>query len=244
MISLFKAKKAVFDLSILQVDMHSHLIPGVDDGAPEVEDAIVLIRGMEELGYQKIITTPHIYKEYYPNTRKTLEEGFERLQKGLEGQQLKVDLEYAAEYFLDDHFQELLEKKELLTFADNRVLVEMSFFGAPPNLYELLFEVQTQGYKPILAHPERYTYYGKNTDKYEKLKDHGCWLQVNLLSLVGHYGPEVQKNAQNLLKAGLVDLLGTDLHNALHLEKLQAYTLDKRTVKLLENTTFKNHKLL
>lgn len=244
MLSIFKTKIHPFDLSTLKVDMHSHLIPGVDDGVRELEEAVILIKGLQELGYEKIITTPHIYKEYYPNTQHTLAAGFAVLQQGLEEAQLDIQVDYAAEYYMDEHFQELLENKQLLSFADSRVLVEMSFFGAPPNLYELLFEIQTKGYRPIMAHPERYTYYGGMMEKYEKLKDHGCWLQVNLLSLVGHYGPDAQKIAQNLLKAGLVDLLGTDLHHALHLEKLQAYTLDKRTIKLLENTTFKNHKLL
>ena len=164
MFSFFFKKKIKVDAKFLgiDVDMHSHLIPGIDDGAKTLEDSIGLIRGLQDLGFKKIITTPHIYKEHYPNTKAGILRGLEELKKGLIDANIDIAIEASAEYFMDDHFESLIDKNEILPLngKDGKyVLVEMSFFGMPPKLEDYLFKIQLKGYTPILAHPERYLFY-------------------------------------------------------------------------------------
>jgi protein-tyrosine phosphatase len=207
---------------ILGADMHSHLLPGIDDGAKNIDSSLQLIRGLQTLGYTKLITTPHIYKEYYPNTKAGILQTLEILQAAAaQTDDIHIPISASAEYFMDEHFEELLAKNEFLPLAEHHLLVEMSFFGAPPKLDEYLFRIQTLGYEPILAHPERYIFMHGDMSIYEKLKDQGCLLQVNLLSLLGYYGAPVAQIAKKLLKADMIDLVGTDLHHEQHLRVLQ-----------------------
>ncbi len=209
------------DFSCLGVDFHSHLVPGIDDGAKTMDESLELLRGLYELGYTHVVTTPHINSAFYPNDRTTILAGLEQLQAAVLAAGIPIELGGAAEYYIDEHFENLLHQEALLPVFDDWVLVETSFFGAPPNLHELLFRMQTKGYRPILAHPERYAYLAVGDLRpYRELRERGCRLQVNLLSLNGHYGPQVQKTAEQLLRAGLVDYLCTDLHHQHHLQEL------------------------
>ncbi|HMP85660.1 MAG TPA: histidinol phosphatase [Lacibacter sp.] len=229
MFGLFRRKEKISfsgDLSILGTDMHSHLLPGIDDGAPDAETAAFLVRGMMELGYQRFITTPHIYPDLYPNNRETITRAHAVLQEELQRQQLDVNIIPAAEYFIDDLFPELLEKGEpLLTLGQNRLLVEISFISPPRELNHILFDLVTGGYHPVLAHPERYAYYHHQRDVYHRFKDQGCLLQINILSLTGYYGKSVQEAARYLVQEGLVDFIGSDLHHERHLATLQSKSL-------------------
>jgi protein-tyrosine phosphatase len=243
MFNLFKKPLPHIDFSPLEVDMHSHLIPGVDDGSPDLETSLDLIRKMADMGYKKIITTPHVYLEYYPNDPDTILPGLEALKAAVEGEAIPIEIHAAAEYFMDEYFGELLEKKALLTLKDNYVLVELSFFGAPPDLEDLLFKMQIKGYKPIMAHPERYLYYKGDIEKYQRLKELGCLLQLNILSLTGFYDRAVRKNAWALIDEGLIDLLGTDLHNDRYAEHLALALKDRKVAKLLEEGEFRNKEL-
>lgn len=202
--------------------MHSHLIPGIDDGAGDLDTALKLIRGLAELGYKKIITTPHILAKKYPNTPDTILSGHRIVAAAIEQQRIPMEFLAAAEYFMDDHFDGLLDAdKPLLTLKDNLVLVELSFAGPAINLKELLFKLELKGYQPVLAHPERYLYFGANNTWYDQLKDTGCLFQLNLLSLMGHYGKSSLELAHYLIRKEYVDLLGTDLHHERHLELLR-----------------------
>jgi tyrosine-protein phosphatase YwqE len=154
-----------------------------------------------------------------------------------------MPIDAAAEYLMDEGFADKIEAGNLLTLGDNYVLVEMSFISPPPNAEQLLFQLQTKGYRPIMAHPERYSYYGSDLAKYERLKERGCLLQLNLLSLSGYYGPDVRRTATKMLKAGLFDLAGTDLHHERHAEALQALMEDSRAVELLEGYAWRNKEL-
>lgn len=229
MFGFFKKKKKEYfiDFDKIGVDIHSHLIPGVDDGAKDLEESIVLIKGLKELGFKKIITTPHVYQDYYPNTSDRLLAGLDTVRQGLKDAGINIEIKCAAEYYMDEVFEQLLKDKKLLTFGDNYVLVEMSFFQEANKLDEYLFQMQVNGYRPILAHPERYTYYLRNFERFEDLKNRGCKLQLNLLSLTGHYGKEVRDLAIKMLDANLYDFVGTDTHNLGHIEKLKTLTLDK-----------------
>ena len=223
--------------------MHSHLIPGIDDGAKTVEESVALIKQLVELGYSKIITTPHIMQEYYPNTPAIIQEGLERLRAALKAEGVEVEIEAAAEYYADDYFEQLINSGNLLSFADQHILIEFSTLAAPNNALEVIFQLKTKGYKVILAHPERYTYYADRWEWFEKIHSLECKLQVNLLSLAGHYGPQQKKLGIKLLKNGLVDLLGTDLHHQHHLNKIKGLLKDRSIQKLIRQKAFYNSKL-
>lgn len=246
MFGLFKKKSRGYavDFNAIGVDIHSHLIPGVDDGSKDLEDSIKLIKGLVNLGFKKIITTPHVYWDYYPNSSDRLLAGLDTLRKGLSTAGVNIEVECAAEYFMDEKFEELLSNKDLLTFGDNYVLVEMSFFSEPFKLNDYLFKLQTGSYKPILAHPERYTYYLRNFERLVELKERGFRLQLNLLSLTGHYGKEVEKLAKMLLDKNMYDFAGTDTHNLGHVDKLRSLLIEEKSKKTILGEGFSNRKFL
>lgn len=222
--------------------MHSHLIPGIDDGSKDMETSISLIRGLMDLGYKKIITTPHINADIYPNTPEIIRAGLAAVTEEARRLQLDVQLHAAAEYLMDDRFYEMLTQGQpLLTLKDNLLLVELSFVVPNINLKELLFEIQLKGYQPVLAHPERYLYFGANKTWYDELRDAGCLFQLNLLSLRGYYGPDSQQLANWLVKKQYVDLLGSDMHHQRHLEMLGSSPKLFRVVnELLETGKIQN----
>lgn len=231
-----KSKQYAFDFTEIGVDIHSHLIPGVDDGAKDLNGSIELIKGLVDLGFKKIITTPHVYQDYYPNTSDKLLAGLDTLQRGLEKANIEIEVECAAEYYMDEVFEKLLKNKELLTIGENYVLVEMSFFQEAKKLDEYLFQMQINEYQPILAHPERYLYYTDNFSRFEDLKNRGCMFQLNLLSLTGHYGKEVKDLAVKLLNNDLYDFVGTDVHNLEHIEKLGTLSeIEKHKQNLIQD---------
>ncbi|MBU6341919.1 MAG: histidinol phosphatase [Bacteroidetes bacterium] len=246
MLSFFKKNDpAVHALPFqkLKVDMHAHWLPGIDDGAATLEESMELLRKLQNLGYTKLIATPHIYQELYPNSPETILPALEQVRQEAQNQNIPLQLEAAAEYFLDEHFEDLLDKDQILSFSNKRVLIEMSFLAPYPNLHQTVYKLRRKGYKPVLAHPERYLYLAKNIEEFEKIQSYGCELQVNLLSLAGYYGKAEKKLALNMLEADLVDFLGTDLHNAKHHEALAKLGQDRQFHLLLERYAFRNHLL-
>jgi protein-tyrosine phosphatase len=245
MFNFFKKKSSrVFPFSRLETDMHSHLLPGIDDGSPDIQTSIALIHGLEELGYQKFIATPHAMEDLYPNNRETIQAAFLTLNDELAIQKPETSIRFAAEYMLDGNVDNLLEKKEpLLTIKDNWVLVELSFASPPLYLKEAFFNLQMQGYQPILAHPERYGYYHHQTKMYAQIKSLGCLFQANLLSFSGYYGSSVKQAAEFLVEQGMIDLLGTDLHHQRHLNHLRELPYTPSLATLLEEKGVLNHLL-
>lgn len=239
----FKRKSPVADLSWLQTDMHSHLLPGIDDGSPDIATSMELIKGLQQLGYKKIITTPHVLWEIYPNTTEIIVSKQEEVRKEIAAAGINIEFKAAAEYFIDDHFADQLKNKlPLLTISGNKVLVEFSMVNMPFDLQEILFQMQLQNYQPVLAHPERYTFLLRKKEVLDELKNAGCWFQLNLLSLSGHYGEGVQQLADYLLKKNYYDLAGTDLHHHRHLSLLQKLP-ESGVKKLQESGLIKNHLL-
>ena len=207
----------------LRCDIHSHLIPGIDDGSPDLDTSLRLIRGLAELGYKKLITTPHINADLFPNTPETILSGQRVVEAALREQRIDISFHAAAEYLLDDGFvRALAEGQPLLTLKDHLVLVELSFAVPAINLKDMLFQLQLKGYQPILAHPERYLYFGANKGWYDTIREAGCLFQLNLLSFIGYYGKDAKKLADHLLKKRYFDFLGTDLHHDRHLEALRS----------------------
>ncbi|MPR32116.1 tyrosine-protein phosphatase [Salmonirosea aquatica] len=216
------AKNEIPDLSSLGVDLHSHLIPGIDDGVQTVEEAVAMVRTYQQYGYQHLITTPHVIWDCYRNTPEIIQNGLKTVQEACRAAGLTITLEAAAEYFLDEHFSEMLrDKVPLLTLPGNRVLVELPYTTPLMNTTETLFSILEHGYRPVLAHPERYTYFHNEPEVYRRLSAQGCELQLNALSLTGHYGEGVARMAEWLLRENLIIYLGTDAHRMPHLTQLQ-----------------------
>ncbi len=237
---LKRFQKGEVSFNVLKTDMHSHLIPGIDDGAKTLEKSVEYVVGLIDLGFQNIITTPHIMGDHYPNTPETILSGLEELKAALKKKNISIPISAAAEYFVDDYFIELLDSKtQLLTLPGNRILIEFSTFAPPSNGLEIIFRLKTMGYQPVLAHPERYAYYANQFDVFEKIKSAGCELQLNALSPIGHYGNLQKKLAHQLLKKGLIDFVGTDLHHGGHLDILRK-SLKNKNLQFLTNSVFKN----
>ncbi|WP_109832938.1 tyrosine-protein phosphatase [Reichenbachiella versicolor] len=204
--------------NFLKVDIHSHLIPGIDDGVKTLEESISVIKKLVSFGIEKIITTPHILSGYYPNTPDIIKSGLEKVRQEIKEQQIEVVIEAAAEYYLDESLVAKVDNGEsLLSFGiDRYVLVETGFMTKPLNTSDTFFRIITNGYKPILAHPERYAYLSDDFGYLEELKKIGVLMQVNALSLIGHYSSEVRSRAEKLIKNEMVDFIGSDVHNLRH----------------------------
>jgi tyrosine-protein phosphatase YwqE len=225
MFSLFKSKQPKEALSSyfpITTDIHSHILPGIDDGSPDLDTSIMLIEGLMKLGVKRSVATPHIISDMYRNDAVTIQAALTKLKNELSKRKIKFEVSAAAEYMMDAYFFELLQHKtKLLTIHDNIVLTEFSYASMPHSPEQMSFAIITEGYSPILAHPERYPYYYNDYKMYHHLKDLGFLLQVNLLSLTGYYGKEAVKAASYMLKNDLVSYVGTDMHHERHLEGLQ-----------------------
>jgi tyrosine-protein phosphatase YwqE len=247
MLGLFKNnKKSGEEVLVLPIttDMHSHILPGIDDGSPDVETSLQLVKGLMALGINKSIASPHIIGDMYRNNAATIAAAKDTLQKALEQESLDFELSAAAEYMLDSYFFELLHHKTaLLTVKDKLILTEFSYAAMPSNPSEMAFAILTEGYTPILAHPERYGYYHSNFKQFDYLKDLGFLLQVNLLSLTGYYGKPAAKAARYLIKNNLVSFVGTDLHHERHLSALSDAKNKKLFAEILADIPLENMQL-
>lgn len=234
-----KKKSASF-----KVDIHSHLIPGIDDGSKTVDESIEMIRAFQKLGYRKIITTPHIHPNY-PNTPKTIRTALEPLTATLKEKEISISIEVAAEYFVDESFLKTLrQNEEILSFGKQLVLVESSFLNKPIYFEEALFELKAKGYTPVLAHPERYQFLEGSIAWLSELKSMGILLQVTLGSISGYYGKIPKKISKELLKNNMVDFFGSDLHRISQVDFLKKGLQLKETQNYLNRGFCRNEYLL
>lgn len=235
MLGIFKSKPVLKDLiPDNHVDIHSHLLPGIDDGAKTFEHTLKLVKALQNFGISQIITTPHVIKNIWDNTPEIIQSKKDTTILELKNNQISIPFSAAAEYMMDDNFVKLLNNEKLLTLKKNYVLVEMSYINPPIQLYSILFDLQVAGYIPVLAHPERYLFYHNNFEEYQKLKKSGCLFQLNLLSVVGYYGDEIAKVADKLLKNGLYDYVGSDVHHSNHIAAFDLKIKIKELVPLKE----------
>lgn len=227
------------------LDFHNHIIPGIDDGAPNTEVSLLLIKGLQELGFTQFIHTPHIIADTHPNNPDTISSAFDVLNNALKDQNLTITNSYAAEYMLDDIFHQKLRNKEpLLKLVHNKILVEFSYIQRPDHVEHMSFDMQIAGYEPILAHPERYIYYHRNANThYSHLKDLGFEFQLNLLSLTPYYGKEVQKISNFLLEEGYYDFACTDIHHERHLAAMQDFFTKDSLEHLFKKFNLRNSEL-
>lgn len=201
--------------------MHSHILPGIDDGAATVEDSIDMVKGLMALGLKRSVATPHVISDMYRNTPESIGHSLQMLRTALQQNGLDYRVDAAAEYMMDAAFFQMLERQEpLLCIKEKIILTEFSFGSIPENPRQMSFAIQTAGYTPILAHPERYTYFYGNNKAYHLLDELGFQLQININSLLGYYGAGAEKAAKYILKNNLCRYLGTDMHRMQHYDVL------------------------
>jgi tyrosine-protein phosphatase YwqE len=218
----------------IQVDMHSHILPGIDDGSPDLETSISLVKGLMRLGVKGAVATPHIIGDLYRNDESSISAAFRLLEQELKTREVDFKLSFAAEYMLDSYFMELLDSGvSLLTVKDNLILTEFSYLSRPQHVEDISFRIQTEGYIPILAHPERYQYFHSSPGIYSHFIDIGFKLQVNLLSLTGIYGNATRKAARYIIDNDLASFIGTDLHHQRHLDALSKASNQRMFQKIL-----------
>ena len=231
--------------SLVEVDIHSHLIPSIDDGAKDMERSIELILSLKSMGYNKLITTPHV-SDMFLNSSQTILNGYKALKKELISRKIEIDIEVAAEYYADDNFELLLNKGDILTFGGKKkyLLFELSYFTPPQNLESLIYDIKLAGYTPVLAHPERYVYLHRNIDKYKAIKEMGVLFQINLISIEGYYSSEIARVVKDLIANGMVDFIGSDTHHKRHAKFLKESFSNALYRKIFKNNTILNDTLL
>jgi len=242
--SFFKKKEERKRGPVLKVDLHSHLIPCIDDGSQSMEESMTLLTGMDALGYQKVITTPHIMLDAYKNTPEIINNGLKSLREAAIDAGLSIEIEAAAEYYLDDGFEALLKKGDVLTLKGNYLLFETSYFAKPIQLEEMIFAISSSGYIPLMAHPERYRYIKNLSEEYGRFKELGVLFQVNLNSFGGHYGKDAKRKADFLSEEGMIDFLGSDVHHKKQVETLNTVFLSDAYHRVFQNNTIRNDTLL
>jgi protein-tyrosine phosphatase len=242
--SLFGKKKEKQKVPKLTVDLHSHLIPSIDDGSKSMEESLTLLRGMEALGYEKVITTPHIMFDAYKNTPKMIKDGLTSLRQSAKFEGIEVEIEAAAEYYLDEGFYDHLHCDDVMSIKGKYILFETSYVSKPLQLEELIFQIGAAGYTPLMAHPERYRYVRNPLKEYGRLKELGVMFQVNLNSFGGHYGKDAKKKAGFLSSEGMIDFLGWEVHQKKKVETLHDVFQSEAYNEVFKNNTIRNEELM
>ena len=225
-----------------RVDLHSHLIPSIDDGVKSLEESVSLIRQLKECGFKKIITTPHTMSHRYNNTKETIHKGYETLKNELIRLEIDIELEVASEYYHDQHFIDLIDQGEILTFGDKYVLFELSYNVKPFMLRETVYKLREAGYKPVLAHPERYVYYDSEKH-YRELKDMGLFFQINIISTQNFYGKKAKKAVEKIISLGMVDFIGSDIHSQKYLDTFKKSLASSTYLKIMTKNRIRNNSL-
>ncbi|MEO3404046.1 CpsB/CapC family capsule biosynthesis tyrosine phosphatase [Mucilaginibacter sp. CAU 1740] len=246
MFGLFKKKKEVreakFNYGSIMVDMHSHILPGIDDGAKTPEESVELIKKMMALGIKKFIATPHIMIDFYRNTPETIGNALTLLKAELAKQGIDVPVEAAAEHYFDETFEARVDNGPIMTMGDNYVLFEFSFINQPPNVYTVIQKLHDKGYKPILAHPERYQYL--DIEALKNLRSWGLDFQLNTISLTGYYGREIKRMAEALVDNDMIDFISSDMHHLKHAAAFEDALRTSYIEKLLTDYPLKNKMFL
>ncbi|MEG0916319.1 MAG: CpsB/CapC family capsule biosynthesis tyrosine phosphatase [Myroides sp.] len=242
MFGFFKKKKTLKELIPQNfIDIHSHLLYGLDDGSKSLQESQSLIADLKSFGFTQFITTPHTTPLVWENTKDQILDQYGKVRSELN--MSESELRVASEYLIDDSFLKRLENERLLTLKDNYVLIEMSYINPPIQLYEIIMELNSQGYQPVLAHPERYNFYKNDYDSFKRLKSAGCLFQMNMLSSTNYYGSGITAIADYLLKENMYDFAGSDVHHQKHINAFNAEinlkNIDTFEALLIKNNFFK-----
>jgi tyrosine-protein phosphatase YwqE len=226
-----------------KIDMHSHLIPGIDDGSRSVEESLSLLRVMQELGYEKVITTPHVMADAYKNSTQTILDGLKVLRTAIRKERINIRIDAAAEYYMDEELIARLERGDILTIKGEYLLFETSYVSKPMSFEDIVFEIGAKGYKPLLAHPERYRYVSDPEKEYKRMKELGIYFQLDINSLGGYYGRQAKRLAEFLAEEGMIDFLGSDVHHKKQVAYLGRVFESKSYRNLLKNNQILNETL-
>jgi protein-tyrosine phosphatase len=227
----------------LKVDIHSHLLPGIDDGARTLEESLQMLTALSALGYRLVVTTPHVMADTYNNSTQKILQSLALLQKEAHQQKIDIDIRVAAEYYMDEELLARVKSNDILTIGSRYLLFETSYFTKPNNFDELLYEIQAKGYEPLLAHPERYRYIEEPFSDYHQLKEKGVLFQLDLNSLSGHYGKSAQKKAHYLIENHMIDFVGSDAHRAKQIGYLKETLQSHACSILFDKNEIKNNAL-
>ena len=228
---LFRSKKEQVQLPY-KTDVHCHILPGVDHGSQSIEQSLEMLRAEKAMGINRVILTSHVTAITFENTRESLTDAFLKLKDAVTDEGLDIELFLSAEYRMDEYYDKEYAADHLLPMPGNHVLLENSFQQELMNLDDLLFDMQVKGYRTILAHPERYTYYSRRRKRYEQLHNAGARFQVNILSFTGYFGEEARESALWFAHNGMIDYLGSDMHNVKHAHIIMDYLNSKEWRKL------------
>lgn len=244
MFSFFTKKGYLVDHLEGFIDIHNHILPGIDDGAKNTEESLQLIKGFREFGVKDFICTPHIMHNYYDNTPKTIKQSFKKLKKTLrEKAMTNVNIKFAAEHMIDDNFEHILEEDKIMPLNSNHLLIEMSYLQPSINFETSVGKIQNRQYFPVFAHPERYHYLNIDYGKYSYYKSLGIKFQLNMLSLSNYYGKEIHKTAIKLLNEGLYDFIGSDVHSQKHLAQIKKIKLNSQIQNKINLLMTKNREI-
>jgi protein-tyrosine phosphatase len=225
----------VSDYSKVVTDIHSHLIWGIDDGVKTAEESAEMLRGFVNLGYKKVITTPHVMTDHYQNSPEIITAGLKKVHELIAKENIPIAVDAAAEYYVDEGFEKLLSSGNMLAINQKFLLFEISYMNPPDNLSRVIFEMIVKGFTPLMAHPERYPFWYAKFEDYHRLKEQGVLFQLNIGSIAGYYGLPAKKIAARMIDENLVDFIGSDLHGIRHLQALQSALNEKSLWKLLSN---------
>lgn len=224
--------KPKLNLSLpFETDIHCHILPGIDDGSPDVATSLELVERMKSWGLKRIMASPHVTKDTFENNRATTDAAMAQLKDRLDAAGCEIELSHHAEYRLDDLSKAQWEAGEVMAMPGGYVMIENPFVAEPWFVDQTVFDLQVKGFIPVMAHPERYTYYYKHPRRYDALHQAGALFQINVLSLAGAYGKEQLKMAEYLIDKGYVDFLGTDLHNVRHADIIDEYLTTRQAEK-------------
>ena len=227
------------------VDFHNHVLPGIDDGSKSMEDSMTMLRNFEALGLKKVIASPHSMADGYINSNEKILQLREEVRLEIKKNNINLEFDAAAEYYMDELFMEKLERKDLLTIGNNYVLMELSYLSKPNNTGEVIYKMQISGYRLILAHPERYPYYYEDSfAHYKNFKDRGVFFQINLGSLVGKYGAQAKYTAEKMIDENMVEFVSSDLHTVPQFQMLRDCLKSKHLEKILSSDILRNKTLV
>jgi len=248
MFGLFKKKHkpvllSPLDARLIGVDMHSHLIAGIDDGAQTLDDSVALVRGLKQFGFQSFWTTPHVMSDFYRNSSDTIKKEAQSLNERLKAENLDTIIHPSAEYYFDENFARLVNEKDLLPIKGEYILFEFSYLNEPENPFRLIHQIRDLGYKPVLAHPERYPFYFGREEALKQVRENGVYFQININSLAGHYGPQSLHAVHWMIDEGLVDFIGSDIHKVSHLDVIDRALRTQHLYKLVESGRLLNSQL-
>lgn len=234
MFNIFQRKSKKDAKLFYTTDVHSHILPGVDHGSQSVEESLEMLQAQLDMGISHVMCTSHVTAETFENTPESLTAAYEELKNAIAREGLPINIYVSAEYRIDEYWTQEYEAGHLLPLPGNHVLLENSFAQELIGIDNMMFELQVKGYRPILAHPERYRYYNDRRDRYKTLHNASVKFQINILSLAGYFGKGARERALWLIQNNLCDMLGSDMHNMEHAQIIKEYIGSRDWRKLCE----------